>query len=192
MRPLPVALLLACAVAIGAAAAGEPVSRWLLPVDESGRLAVDGKDIPDAVLRRSDAKVYRFDRAPRLYFANCGGCHGVHGISMPTNIPTLRDFVGHFTRFPEGRAYLVRVPGVAGAPISDNADLAAVLNFVVLAFGGASVPADFQPYTAAEVATLRADPLIADLRAYRARLVDRLVREYGVSADADLYAPRPN
>ena len=192
-RQLIGALAVVCGLVFGSIAlTADQASPWVIPVGPGGKLSLSGAEIPDALLHNSGKQVYRFARAPRLYFENCGGCHGLHGVSVPSNIPTLRGLVGYFTRFPEGRAYLVRVPGVASSPIKDNEDLADLMNFVVRAFGGASVLADFKPYTAAEVAALRVDPLIANLRAYRARLVERLVREYGMPPDADVYAPRPN
>jgi len=48
---------------------------------------------------------------------------------------------------------------VAQAPL-DDAALAAVLNWMLHRFDPAHLPADFVPYTAAEVGPLRAKPLI--------------------------------
>jgi len=54
------------------------------------------------------------------------------------------------------------VPGAAQAPISDDA-LAAVLNWVLLEFNRATLPRNFKPLRASEVASSRArvltDPL---------------------------------
>ena len=86
------------------------------------------------------------------YVLQCAGCHRVDGRgSTRHGIPDFRDSVGHFTRLPAGREYLIRVPGAAQSQLSD-ADLAAVLNWVLASFSAAQLPADFQPYTQAEVA----------------------------------------
>ena len=50
--------------------------------------------------------------------------------------PRLREFVGYFTRLPEGRDYLMRAPGVVFAPIDDQR-LAAVLNWTLATFSPA-------------------------------------------------------
>ena len=90
------------------------------------------------------------------YVLQCAGCHRVDGRgSTRHGIPDFRDSVGHFTRLPAGREYLIRVPGAAQSQLSD-ADLAAVLNWVLASFSAAQLPADFQPYTQAEVAAARA------------------------------------
>ena len=89
------------------------------------------------------------------YVLQCAGCHRVDGRgSTRHGIPDFRDSVGHFTRLPAGREYLIRVPGAARSQLSD-ADLAAVLNWVLASFSAAQLPADFQPYTQAEVAAAR-------------------------------------
>jgi hypothetical protein len=63
---------------------------------------------------------------------------------------------------PAGRDYVARVPGAAQAPLSDD-ELAAVLNWLLVEFNGATLPADFRPLRAAEVARSRsrvlADPV---------------------------------
>ena len=63
----------------------------------------------------------------------------------------------------------MRVPGSAVSALND-ADLAEVLNWILLEFGGDSVAVPFQPYTAEEVGSLRSDPLPEVLH-YRAQLL---------------------
>ena len=67
----------------------------------------------------------------------------------------LRDRVGYFMCTPEGRDYLIRLPNVAYSAITDNQELADMMNFVVFGLGGASAPKGAKPFTAAEVARLR-------------------------------------
>jgi mono/diheme cytochrome c family protein len=106
------------------------------------------------------------------YSRNCQGCHLGDGRGIPGLVPNMANFVGYFTHLPEGRAFLVRVPGVAQAPL-DDARLAAVLNWMLLAFSRDQLPADFQPYTADEVKRHRAGVLTA-VTAERQALIDRL------------------
>jgi hypothetical protein len=114
------------------------------------------------------------------YLERCGGCHGIQGHSAPREVPRLQGQVSSFLCLPEGRGYLVRLPSVALSPLPDD-ELAALMNFVVFDLG--AVPADrarFPPYTAAEVGTLRKQPLNAvSLAGYRAAIVARLIQQCG-------------
>lgn len=106
----------------------------------------------------------------RLY---CMGCHQADGTGSPANgIPSMRDEVGHFLRVPGGRAYLSQVPGTLHTPLSDG-DTAALLTWVIRNIGGRSAPADFQPYTAEEVARYRAS-VPEDIAALREELIKRM------------------
>jgi hypothetical protein len=109
------------------------------------------------------------------YVEHCSGCHGMQGNSAPAEIPVLRDRVGYFMCTREGRDYLIRLPNVAYSAISDNRELAEMMNFVVFGLGGSSAPRDAKPFTAAEVARLRRDALATQsLIAARAKIVAAL------------------
>jgi mono/diheme cytochrome c family protein len=86
------------------------------------------------------------------YVLNCSGCHRLDGSgsSVVPSLHGMRELAGK----PGARAYWVRVPGAAQAPLS-NARLAALMNWLVARFAGA--PPD-PPYTATEVARLRSHP----------------------------------
>lgn len=99
----------------------------------------------------------------------CQGCHRADGSGTPGDVPEIRDSVAGFLHVPGGREYLAQVPGVAQAPL-DDARLAAVINWMLARFDAAAMPAGFVPYTAAEVGTLRATPLI-DPATVRRRLL---------------------
>lgn len=89
------------------------------------------------------------------YVLQCAGCHRVDGRgSSRHGIPDFRNSVGAFVRLPAGREYLIRVPGAAQSQLSD-AELAAVLNWVLEEFSPAQLPADFRPYDEQEVAAAR-------------------------------------
>jgi mono/diheme cytochrome c family protein len=107
------------------------------------------------------------------YLLHCSGCHQADGSGRPENgIPRMKDEVGHFLRIPEGRAFLVQVPGTSQSSMTD-ADTAAMLNWLVVAMSREQMPADFVPYTVDEVARLRAQPL-SDAAGTRRHVVDML------------------
>ena len=111
--------------------------------------------------------------SPRvLYMLHCQGCHLADGTGKPGEVPSLAGSVGRFLAVAGGRAYLVQVPVSAHSPLDDG-QLAAVLNWMVAAFGPAEAAAGLVPYDAAEVARYRADPLV-DVAGARAELLRRL------------------
>src|SRR5437763_1838965 len=110
------------------------------------------------------------------YVEHCSGCHGMQGNSAPAQIPVLRDRVGYFMCTREGREYLIRLPNVAYSAISDNQELADMMNFVVFGRGGNSAPRAAKPFTAVEVARLRTRALATQsLIAARAEVVSKMV-----------------
>jgi hypothetical protein len=106
------------------------------------------------------------------YALKCKGCHGLFGQGTPGHVPRLDGFVGLFTRVPEGRDYLMRVPGAARSALDDGR-LAAVLNWILATYGGGQVAPDFAPYGAAEVGAARRRPLL-DRTGLRARMLGEL------------------
>jgi mono/diheme cytochrome c family protein len=113
------------------------------------------------------------DMGRQHYILNCAGCHQFDGTgSRAHEIPNMRGAVGHFLRLPEGRAFLVRVPGTANSKLTD-AQVATMLNWMVYEFSRAEVPPDFKPYTPEEVTRLRHAPL-DDVAARRAAIVAKL------------------
>lgn len=111
----------------------------------------------------------RNGRPPQVnYMTECQGCHLPDGSGMAGRVPSMKGEVQHFLAVPGGREFLVRVPGAANSKLSD-ADLAALLNWLVPRFGGMP-QTSFAPYTPQEVATYRAQRLI-DVSATRRALV---------------------
>ncbi len=110
-------------------------------------------------------------RARVNYMLNCQGCHLADGRGIG-DIPEMKNFVGNFLRVPGGREYLVRVPGSANAPLND-ALLAELLNWMLMEMSASELPTDWQPYTAAEVASYRATTL-TDVDKIRAVLINRI------------------
>jgi mono/diheme cytochrome c family protein len=89
------------------------------------------------------------------YTLHCSGCHRADGAGVPDKgIPDLAD-AGLYAGTPDGRAYLAQVPGISQSRL-DDAAAARMLNYVLTRFSAVHLPADFRPYTAAEVGVLRA------------------------------------
>ncbi len=126
------------------------------------------------------------------YVEHCAGCHGVQGLSAPAKLPELRGRVGYLMCTDETRAYLLRLPNIAKSRITDNQQLADLLNFMVFALGGESVLAGTTPFTAAEVERERRFALTdASLVAERKRHVATAIRRCGAPASLrELYAQR--
>lgn len=94
------------------------------------------------------------------YMLNCQGCHLPDGSGFPARqVPDLRGQMGRFLQVPGGREFLVQVPGSAQTALTD-ADLARLLNWMLVRFGPAQPAEGLQPYTAAEVGELREHPLV--------------------------------
>ena len=91
-----------------------------------------------------------------LYTLNCSGCHGAEGRGVPdAGIPNLNE-AGGYVGTPLGREYLIEVPGLSQSRL-DDATAARLLNWVLQKFSAERLPADFKPYTTAEVTRFRAD-----------------------------------
>ncbi len=113
------------------------------------------------------------DLGRQHYVLNCAGCHQFDGSgSRSHEIPNMRGAVGNFLRLPEGRAFLVQVPGTSNSKLTD-AQIATLLNWMVAEFSRREIPPDFMPYTPDEVTRLRHRPL-DDVAATRAAIVARL------------------
>ena len=92
------------------------------------------------------------------YILHCQGCHLADGAATPGKIPGLIG-VGQFLSAEGGREFLVRVPGVSLSTIADD-ELAELVNWMLYQFSPDTLPEDFEPYTAEEVARYRQAPLV--------------------------------
>jgi mono/diheme cytochrome c family protein len=92
-----------------------------------------------------------------LYLLHCSGCHGPDGMGENrADVPPLPPLVGNLLRDPQGRLYVVNVGGVVTSNLG-NADTAAVLNWVMHAFGSTTLPSNVLDFDAEEVRSLRAE-----------------------------------
>lgn len=106
------------------------------------------------------------------YILMCQGCHLADGAGTAEKVPALKNEMGRFLHVEGGREYLIQVPGTSQSPLTDK-EVAAVLNWILDNFSNAELPADFTPYTTAEVARYRYEPL-ANASEVRAELIRKL------------------
>jgi mono/diheme cytochrome c family protein len=111
-------------------------------------------------------------RAWQQWTLNCQGCHRQDGSGSEGTAPSLAGTVARFLAVPGGREYLGRVPGVATSPLSD-ADLSELMNWMLWRFDKEHLPADFKPFTAAEIGQLRRAPLRLEAAEMRAELLKK-------------------
>jgi cytochrome c551/c552 len=107
------------------------------------------------------------------YILHCQGCHLADGSGTPGKVPALKDHAGRFLQVPGGREYLVQVPGTSQSALSD-AEVAAVLNWILQNFSKSELPEDFAPYTEKEISRSRQHPL-ADVKEIRSELLAKIV-----------------
>ncbi len=108
-------------------------------------------------------------RAKTNYMLNCQGCHQADGSGLPDNVPSMRGFAGKFLQVPGGRDFLVQVPGSSNSPLSD-AELAELLNWILITMSAEQLDDSFQYYTEAEVTESRQHVLV-DVGRTRANLI---------------------
>lgn len=96
------------------------------------------------------------------YMLYCMGCHGPQAEGVPGKIPPLAHSLGRFMRTPDGRNYLLRVPGAANSVLSDP-QLAAVLNWLAQEFSAEDLTPDVALFTPTEVTASRHTPLASVL-----------------------------
>jgi mono/diheme cytochrome c family protein len=122
--------------------------------------------------------------AQQHWVLNCMGCHTANGSGIPGKVPPLATSLGYFEHLPAGREYVMRVPGASNSALSD-AELADVLNWLLTTMNRDSLPHDFRPYTAAEVAAHRR-PAFSDVATVRAGLIKDL-HDKGIKGAAEHY-----
>jgi hypothetical protein len=103
------------------------------------------------------------------YQLQCMGCHRRDGSGQPGRVPSVRRTLVPMSCLPQGRDFVMRVPGVAQAPLSD-VDLAALLNWMMRHVSDAGVSGSPRDYSAVEVHGARSHPL-ADVKIARARVL---------------------
>jgi cytochrome c553 len=116
------------------------------------------------------AGVQNGQRAWQNWALNCQGCHRPDGTGSAGTTPSVAGTVAKFLWVAQGREYLTRVPGVATSPLSDQ-ELSEVLNWMLWRFDREDLPANFRPFSAAEVGELRKRPLRLEASRMRSELL---------------------
>jgi mono/diheme cytochrome c family protein len=131
-------------------------------------------------------------QSPPAFQHRCAVCHQATGSGVPGIYPPLADTIGAYVRLPQGRTFLIHLLlfGMDGkiksqgayyeglmppAPDLSDSDLAEAINYVLRTLNAATLPHDFQPFTATEFKTARASRLTAtDVFQEREKLVGLL------------------
>ena len=111
-------------------------------------------------------------RAQLNYVLNCMGCHGADGGGIPGRIPAFAHSIGLFMRSSEGRDYLMHVPGASNSVLTD-AELADVLNWLLIRFGADELPASVEWFTEEDLRRGRR-PALTAVREVRRGIVERI------------------
>ncbi|QSR89588.1 hypothetical protein IT6_04790 [Methylacidiphilum caldifontis] len=114
--------------------------------------------------------LFGLSKEHELYLLHCSGCHGLKGEGVVGVSPQINRIIGYFLANREGRKYIIKLPGIALAPLSDE-QLADLLNWVVSQFSSPSF--SFQKFTKEEISKERKEPLW-DIEKERKELLKRL------------------
>lgn len=115
------------------------------------------------------------DRARFNYMIHCQGCHLPDAEGYLDKVPRMNNFIGYFLYSPEGRDFIIRVPGVSTSQLPDD-EIAELMNWLINTYSAEQLPDEFIPYTEMEIRALRkspeADPLTTRLRILKAIAVE--------------------
>lgn len=165
---MPTRLLLPCLIALSSIA----VTALSLTVQGKESVTAKGKEVRAenvaAQTLSNEEKQLRFN-----YQMFCQGCHSPDGTGFKS-VPTLKGFIHNFMATEQGREYLVRVPGSANAPLSDE-DLAKLLNWMLVEFSN-ETEQTWQPFTEKEVGEYRQSPLFETIE-YRKLVLKNLPKK---------------
>src|SRR3954453_20459132 len=85
------------------------------------------------------------------YTLNCMGCHGNEAQGIPGKVPPLANALSRFMRSPEGRNYVLRVPGATSSALS-NEQLAPVLNWLAVTYDSSASTTQPAPFPGTQAA----------------------------------------
>lgn len=108
--------------------------------------------------------------APINYQLRCAGCHGQDGMGVPEGgIPPFPGFVEGFFQTQNSRLYLMHVPGVNTASLSDK-EISEVMNYVAQRWGDNGPRQAFTPEEVTQLRALPVDDVVALRRTVTAEL----------------------
>ena len=116
------------------------------------------------------------EKGQYLYTLHCSGCHVRDGSGSPEGrIPRLAGQIGHFMKLPDGRRFVLQVPGVMNSGLA-NAQIETLMNWMVPHFAGASLDGNFVPYAPDEIKAARKNRP-GDIFAARRKVVAELEKQ---------------
>jgi len=124
------------------------------------------------MLYLSSAEIARSFTPEVNFQLQCMGCHQRDGSGQRGRVPSLRRTLVPMSSLPQGREFVMRVPGVAQAPLSDE-DIAAVLNWMVRHMSDIRITPGFKDYSADEIHRERSRPL-TDVTVARMRVLRQI------------------
>jgi cytochrome c553 len=124
--------------------------------------------VATAILLLACAQALAYE--PQMNYAlQCMGCHTPDGAGVGDRVPSIKDTLVPLAGMPDGRRYLVQVPGSSQSTLS-NAELAELLNWMIRTLSVTSPPSTLAAFTEREVAEYRTQTL-TQVRATRERLL---------------------
>ena len=114
------------------------------------------------------------DAARLNYTLHCRGCHLSDGRGAPGAVPDFSINMARYLSVEGGREYVVRVPGAANSPLTDQ-QLADVTNWIYANLPVGPMPEHYTPFSREEVAQYRREPLVNVLESKEE--LERRIRE---------------
>lgn len=134
---------------------------------------------------------------PLIYKLHCEGCHMADGAGHKGFVPSFVGQIGSFTHSPEGRKFIIQVPGVSQSELS-NREIADLMNWLLVAYDPDGLSSDFTPYDEREVEGWRNNPISDTAQLRRTILQDVEHDEHNLllasadNAPIDMPASPPN
>lgn len=126
-----------------------------------------GMDSGNTIPKSSGREMYN-------YSLHCLGCHGMEGLGI-NDVPPFPGVLGYFLHIPEGRKFIIQVPGVSHSDLSDS-EIAELTNWILKKYSTNELPSNFQEFSVEEVTRYRANPLI-DVDRERKKVVELLKKK---------------
>jgi hypothetical protein len=121
--------------------------------------------------------------APNVnYQLQCMGCHLGDGSGQIGRVPSFRRTFIPLSLTAEGRNFIIRVPGVAQSPLTDE-ETADLLNWIALSLCDDTLPAAYKSFTSLEVQRRRAEGPLSQVSSTRRYLMD-LIRTKPAKCEA--------
>lgn len=130
---------------------------FLVPGLGKGSGALKGNESSRTTLEK-EAPPPESGREQFNYNLHCLGCHGMEGMGL-TDVPPFPGVLGYFLHDPEGRRFIIQVPGVSHSDLN-NREIAQLTNWILKKYAREELPKDYKEFSEEEVTRYRTNPLI--------------------------------